>query len=176
MALIILTVSSTEEFTGPGPISQGCVVTPLAVSTGIRVPKPGEQSEIEGTDAYIGYVAKHRGHAVLAFDVRHDYCLPLDRTAVGRHKRRFSELNTRPGCTSVNASPRRLPDDTHHSRPRRLARSHLIPLFHSLPFSGFRRRTGSDVVNPIRKDQPRRPCHALSLSESPDSSKCKVQA
>ena len=53
----------------------------------------------------------------------------------------FSELNTRPGCTSVNASPRRLPDDTHHSRPRRLARSYLVRLFHSLPFSGFRRRT-----------------------------------
>jgi hypothetical protein len=41
----------------------------------------------------------------------------------------------------VNASSRRLPDDTHHSRPRRLARSCLVRLFHSLPFSGFRRRT-----------------------------------
>ncbi len=53
----------------------------------------------------------------------------------------FSESNTLPGCASVNASPRRLPNATHHSRPRRLARSCLVRLFHSLPFSGLRRRT-----------------------------------
>src|SRR5665213_3096740 len=53
----------------------------------------------------------------------------------------FSELNTRPGCTSVNASPCRLPDTTHHSRPRRLARSYLVRLFHSLLSSGLRRLT-----------------------------------
>src|SRR5574340_1089228 len=53
----------------------------------------------------------------------------------------FSELNTRPGCTSVNASSCRLPDSMHHSRPRRLARSYLVRLFHSLPSSGLRQRT-----------------------------------
>ena len=41
-----------------------------------------------------------------------------------------------PGCTSVNASMHKLPDTPHHSRPRRLARSYLVRLFHSLPFSG----------------------------------------
>ena len=56
---------------------------------------------------------------------------------VGHHKRMFSELNTRPGCTSVNASPWRLPADTHHSRPRRLARSYLVRLFHPLLSSGL---------------------------------------
>jgi SAM-dependent methyltransferase len=40
----------------------------------------------------------------------------------------------------VNASPCRLPDTAHHSRPRRLARSYLVRLFHSLPSSGFCRR------------------------------------
>ena len=58
----------------------------------------------------------------------------------------LSELNTLPGCTSVNASPRRLPDATHHSRPRRLARSYLVRLFHSLPSPGLCRRTPSIVV------------------------------
>jgi len=60
---------------------------------------------------------------------------------VGLHKRMFSELNTPPGCTSVNASPGWLPRPTHHSRPRRLARSYLVRLFHSQLSSGFRRRT-----------------------------------
>jgi hypothetical protein len=49
----------------------------------------------------------------------------------------FSELNTPPGCTSVNASSCRSPDTTHHSRPRRLARSYLVRLFHSPPSSGL---------------------------------------
>src|SRR4026208_2073107 len=49
----------------------------------------------------------------------------------------FSEFNTPPGCASVNASSRRLPDTTHHSRPRRLARSYLVRLFHSRPSSGL---------------------------------------
>ena len=62
----------------------------------------------------------------------------------------FSELNTPPGCTSVNASPCRLPDNTHHSRPRRLARSYLVRLLHSLLFTGFRRRTPSPLVRPKR--------------------------
>jgi len=53
----------------------------------------------------------------------------------------FSELNTQPSCTSVNASMYKLPDTPHHSRPRRLARSYLVRLFHSLPLSGLRRRT-----------------------------------
>jgi hypothetical protein len=47
----------------------------------------------------------------------------------------------------VNASLWRLPDRTHHSRPRRPtfgrcpARSYLVRLFHSLLSSGIRRRT-----------------------------------
>ncbi len=51
------------------------------------------------------------------------------------------EFNTQPGSTSVNASMRKLPDASHHSTPRRLARSYLVRLFHSRPFSGLRRRT-----------------------------------
>jgi len=50
---------------------------------------------------------------------------------------RTGQLDTQPGCTSVNASSRRLPDDTYHSRPRRLARSYLVRLLHSLLSSGF---------------------------------------
>ena len=53
----------------------------------------------------------------------------------------FSEFNTQPDSTSVNASMRKLPNASHHSRPRRLAKSYLVRLFHSLPFSGLRRRT-----------------------------------
>ncbi len=68
---------------------------------------------------------------------------------VGHHKQLFSELNTQPGCTPVNASPRRLPDGPHHSGPRRLARSYLVRLFHSLPFSGLRRRTVSPFLPPV---------------------------
>lgn len=49
----------------------------------------------------------------------------------------FSELDTQPGCPSVNASSCRLPDNTHHARPRRLARSFLVRLFHSQLSSGF---------------------------------------
>ena len=56
---------------------------------------------------------------------------------VGRHRRMFSELDTPPGCTSVNASPCRLPDRPHHSRPRRLARSYLVRLSHSQLSPGF---------------------------------------
>jgi len=56
------------------------------------------------------------------------------------------EFNTQPGCTSVNASRRKLPGTTHHSRPRRLARSYLVRLFHSLPLSGLRRRTLTPLV------------------------------
>jgi hypothetical protein len=64
-----------------------------------------------------------------------------------RNERRGGRVETinlaqiRAGCTSVNASLYRLPETTHHSRPRRLARSYLVRLFHSLPFSGLRRRT-----------------------------------
>ena len=56
--------------------------------------------------------------------------------------------NAQPGCTSVNASCRQLPAVTHHSRPRRLARSYLVRLFHSLPFSGLRRRTLTPLPSP----------------------------
>ena len=73
-------------------------------------------------------------------------CLPLVRTRSATAKEMFSELNTPPGCTSVNASPCRLPDTTHHSRPRRLARSYLVRLFHSLLSSGLRRRTLASFV------------------------------
>ncbi len=38
---------------------------------------------------------------------------------------------------AVNASIRRLPERTHHSRPRRLARSYLVRLLHSRPSSGL---------------------------------------
>ena len=37
---------------------------------------------------------------------------------------------------------------THHSRPRRLARSYLVRLFHSLPLSGLRRRTLTPFSSP----------------------------
>jgi|694.fasta_scaffold94802_1 hypothetical protein len=69
---------------------------------------------------------------------------------VGRHTGMFSELNTQPGCTPVNASTRRLPDEPHHSGPRRLARSYLARLFHSLLSSGLRRRTLSPFRPPAR--------------------------
>ena len=59
----------------------------------------------------------------------------------------FSELNTPPGCASVNASPRRLPVPTHHSRPRRLAKSYLVRLFHSQLPPGFCRRTPSPFTS-----------------------------
>jgi hypothetical protein len=61
----------------------------------------------------------------------------------------FSELNTPPGCASVNASPERLPDPTHHSRPRRLARSYLVRLSHSQLSSGLCRRTPSPLFHPL---------------------------
>jgi hypothetical protein len=61
----------------------------------------------------------------------------VSRDKVGHLTRLFSELHTPPDCTSVNASSCRLPDTTHHSRPRRLARSYLVRLFHSLPSSGL---------------------------------------
>src|SRR5580700_10552119 len=60
---------------------------------------------------------------------------------VGHRRKMISELNTRPGCASVNASPKRLPAPAHHSRPRRLARSYLVRLFHSQLSSGLCRRT-----------------------------------
>jgi hypothetical protein len=60
----------------------------------------------------------------------------------------FSEFNTRPGCASVNASPCRLPVTTHHSRPRRLAKSYLVRLFHSQLPSGLCRRTPSPLILP----------------------------
>ena len=59
------------------------------------------------------------------------------RDKVSHRTRMFSEFNTPPGCTSVNASSCRLPDPTHHARPRRLARSYLVRLFHSRRSSGF---------------------------------------
>lgn len=60
---------------------------------------------------------------------------------VGHRKRMFSELNTLPDCASVNASPWRLPDRTHHARSRRLARSYLVRLLHSRLSPDLRRRT-----------------------------------
>ena len=54
---------------------------------------------------------------------------------------RLTGSNTRPGCTPVNASIRRLLNAPHHSRPRRLVRSCLVRLFHSQLSSGLRRRT-----------------------------------
>ncbi len=51
-------------------------------------------------------------------------------------------------CTPMNASPCRLPDEPHHSGPRRLARSYLVRLFHSQISSGSRRRTLSPLPSP----------------------------
>jgi len=48
----------------------------------------------------------------------------------------------------------KLPDTPHHSRTRRLARSYLARLFHSLPFSGLRRRTLTPFVSPVRDYRP----------------------
>ena len=67
---------------------------------------------------------------------------------VGHRREMISELNTRPGCASVNASPGQLPVPTHHSRPRRLARSYLVRLFHSRLSSGLCRRTPSPLIRP----------------------------
>src|SRR4051812_46312611 len=63
-------------------------------------------------------------------------------------KRMFSELDTLPGCASVNASPRRLLDETHHSRPERLAKPFPVRLFHPRPSPGLRRRTLSSFLSP----------------------------
>ena len=68
---------------------------------------------------------------------------------VGHRRKMFSELNTRPGCASVNASPGQLPTPTHHSRPRRLARSYLVRLLHSQLSSGLCRRTLSPLSSPF---------------------------
>ena len=54
---------------------------------------------------------------------------------VGHHKIMFSEFNTPPGCTPVNASTCQLPDNPHQSRPKR--RSYLVRNFHSRLSSGF---------------------------------------
>ena len=60
---------------------------------------------------------------------------------VGHLKELISELNTQPGLSPVNASTGWLPIQTHHSGPRRLAKSYLVRNFHSLPSSGFHWRT-----------------------------------
>ena len=43
---------------------------------------------------------------------------PPVRKRSASQKRSFSELNTQPGCTSVNASNWRSPHSSHHSRPK----------------------------------------------------------
>lgn len=50
---------------------------------------------------------------------------------------RFSEFYTRPGCTPVNASPERLPVQTHHSGPKLMANLYFVRLFHSLLSNDF---------------------------------------
>ncbi len=81
---------------------------------------------------------------------RHHCCLPVTGSGSATAEECFPEFNTPPGCTSVNASPRQLPADAHHSRPRRLARSYLVRLFHSLLSPGLCRRTPSRLVCPQR--------------------------
>ena len=66
---------------------------------------------------------------------------------VGHLKELISELNTQPGLSPVNASTAWLPIQTHHSGPRRLAKSYLVRNFHSLPSSGFHWRTQSPFFN-----------------------------
>ena len=60
----------------------------------------------------------------------------------------ISEFNKQPGCTPVNASTRRSPDEPHYSRPRRLARSYPVRLLHSLPFSALM-PTLQSALNPV---------------------------
>ena len=55
----------------------------------------------------------------------------------GHLKELISELNTQPGLSPVNASMGGLPHTTHHSGPRRLAKSYLVRNLHSLQSSGF---------------------------------------
>jgi hypothetical protein len=70
-------------------------------------------------------------------------------TGQGRpYKEMISELNTRPSRTPVNASTGRLPDKTHHSEPRRLARSYLVRNFHPQLSSGLCWRTLSPFLRP----------------------------
>ena len=59
-----------------------------------------------------------------------------------------------------------MPGTTHHSRPRRLARSFLVRLFHSLPFSGLRQRTLTPwlLVSLVKK----RPDPFVALKKRPD--------
>ena len=67
---------------------------------------------------------------------------------VGHHTEVISELNTQPGLSPVNASPCQLPVTTHHSGPRRLAKSYLVRNFHSLQSSGFCWRTLTPLFGP----------------------------
>ena len=65
-------------------------------------------------------------------------------TQQGRPRRELiSELNTQPGLSPVNASMSGLPHTTHHSGPRRLAKSYLVRNLHSLQSSGLCWRTVS---------------------------------
>jgi len=76
-----------------------------------------------------------------------DIAVAFPLTGQGRpYRMMFSELDTLPGCASVNASRRRLLVTTHHSRPERLARPYPVRLFHPQPFSGLRRRTLSPCM------------------------------
>src|SRR5580700_9206795 len=97
---------------------------------------------------------------------------------VGHRRKMISELNTRPGCASVNASPEQLPVPTHHSRPRRLARSYLVRLFHSQLSSGLCRRTPSPLLAPRSIKQPglAGPCGRLLVLKGalPISDLCRV--
>ena len=82
--------------------------------------------------------------------VTSDIAVAFPVTGQGRpYKMMFSELNTRPGCASVNASRRRLLAATHHSRPERLAKPYPVRLFHPRPSSGLRRRTLSPLPSSL---------------------------
>ena len=140
--------------------------------------KPSPTDPLESSGCFRGLPASARsvsnracglrlrgGDIVLACFARHRCCLPHVRTRSARQTQTFSELNTQPGCASVNASPCRLPDTPHHSRPRWLARPSLVRLFHSRRSSGFCRRTLTPFVIRPRGSAIRRPQAASCSNE-----------
>ena len=64
----------------------------------------------------------------------------------------------RPGLSSVNTSIRELPHQTHHSRPKRLAKSYLLRNFHSLLSSGFHWRTLTPLIPRVIERSAKRHC------------------
>jgi hypothetical protein len=74
----------------------------------------------------------------------HHCSLPSGSTSSAAAERCFRRLTARPGCASVNARLEAAaggPVPTHYSRPRRLARSYVVLLFHTPLSSDVCRRT-----------------------------------